>query len=94
MTELAVLFSPEVVAAFDERVRQLIAEDRLVRDRQAARQLWLTTEQAAELLSTTPNAVRCRLQRGWLDGDAVKDGRAWLVRKSVVLDDLDRRAAR
>jgi hypothetical protein len=75
-------------------VRAEIAADRAACDRQQAQHEWLTTEQVAELIGTTPNAVRCRVRRGWLAGDVAPDGKRLLVRRSAILDWLDRRAAR
>jgi hypothetical protein len=80
----------ELRAFVDDAVR---AELR-ARDRQEARREWLTTADVAALVSSSENAVRCRLRRGWLAGDVAKDGKRLLVRRSAVLDWLDRRAAR
>lgn len=74
----------------DQAVREALA----ARERAEARHEWLTTDEAAELLATTGNAIRCRLRRGWLAGDAVRDGKRWLVRRAAVLDELDRKAHR
>jgi excisionase family DNA binding protein len=54
----------------------------------------LTTEQVAKLVGTSDNAVRLRVRRGWLAGDVARDGKRLLVRRSAVLDWLDRRAER
>jgi hypothetical protein len=75
-------------------VREVVDEGRRAEDRRHAQLEWLTTEQIAELVGTTANAVRLRLRRGWLEGDVARDGKRLLVRRSAVLDWLDRRAAR
>ena len=62
------------------------------RERADARDEWITIAEAARLLGTSENAIRCRLRRGWMAGDRVKDGRRWLIRRSALLEELDRRA--
>lgn len=94
MTDLRELFAPEVVAAIEALVRAEVAEALAARDWQDAQREWLATEQVAALVSASENAVRCRLRRGWLAGDVARDGKRLLVRRSAVLDWLDRRAAR
>ncbi|MDQ3381868.1 MAG: helix-turn-helix domain-containing protein [Actinomycetota bacterium] len=64
------------------------------RERTDARREWLRTEEAAEIVSCSENAIRCRLRRGWLDGDVVRVGKRLLVRRSALLDWLDERARR
>ena len=73
-------------------VREAVRAELASRERGEARREWLTTDEAAQLLGTTGNAVRCRLRRGWLVGDVTRDGNRLLVRKAALLDDLDRRA--
>jgi hypothetical protein len=34
------------------------------------------TDVAGDMLGITANAIRCRLQEGWLEGDAVKTAEA------------------
>ena len=51
---------------------------------------WLTVEQTAELLQTTPGAIRQRISTGWLAGDTVRDGKRRFVRREAVLRELDR----
>lgn len=58
-------------------------------ERAEAQRRWLTTGEVAELVSSSENAVRCRLRRGWLAGDVCRDGKRLLVRRSAVLDYLD-----
>jgi hypothetical protein len=89
LESLAPAAREELAAFVDERVRQALA----ARARAEVQQQWVTTAQAGVLLSRTANAIRCRLQRGWLQGDAVKDGGDWLIRRSALLEELDRRAA-
>jgi hypothetical protein len=51
---------------------------------------WLTIEQTAELLQTSPGAIRQRISTGWLVGDTVRDGKRRFVRREAVLRELDR----
>jgi hypothetical protein len=51
---------------------------------------WLTVEQTAELLQTSPGAIRQRISTGWLGGDTVRDGKRRFVRREAVLRELDR----
>lgn len=88
---LAVPHEREALREFAEEVFRELGRHR---EREEAAREWLATHEAAELLSSSANAVRIRLQRGWLDGNAVKDGSRWLVRKSAILDHLDRKAQR
>jgi hypothetical protein len=84
-------------AALDELrafVEEVVRDEQRTRDRQDARREWLTTAEVGVLVSSSENAVRCRLRRGWLVGDVAKDGKRLLVRRSAVLDWLDRRATR
>ena len=67
----------ELRAFVDEAVREALA----ARERLTARTEWLSTAEAAALLSTSENAVRCRIRRGWLAGDVARDGRRLLVRR-------------
>jgi hypothetical protein len=64
------------------------------RERVTAEHEWLDTDEAASLLSTTANAIRCRVRRGWLSGDISRDGKRLFVRRGALLDELDRRASR
>ena len=75
-------------------VREVLREEQRARERQDAQCEWLTTADVAALVSASENAVRCRLRRSWLSGDVAKDGKRLLVRRSTVLDWLDRQAAR
>jgi hypothetical protein len=84
--------SPEARLELDAFVRDAIRRELAARERAEARQEWLTTEDAAELLGASENAIRCRIRRGWLDGDVTRDGKRLLVRKAALLDELDRRA--
>jgi hypothetical protein len=51
---------------------------------------WLTVEETAELLQTSPGAIRQRISTGWLAGDTVRDGKRRFVRREAVLRELDR----
>jgi hypothetical protein len=93
MSFLAAL-SPEARAELAAFVQAEVAAGLAARDRQDAQREWLATEQVAALVATSENAVRCRLRRGWLAGDVARDGKRLLVRRSAVLDWLDRRAER
>jgi excisionase family DNA binding protein len=86
--------SAEALAELRSLIREVVREEQLARERQDARRQWLTTEQVAELVGASENAVRCRLRRGWLAGEVARDGKRLLIRRSAVLDWLDRRAAR
>jgi hypothetical protein len=55
---------------------------------------WLTVEQTAELLGTTPGAIRQRISTGWLAGDTVRDGKRRFVRREAVLRELEQKARR
>lgn len=52
---------------------------------------FLTVEEVAELLRTTPGAIRARAARGRVPG-LVRDGRRLLVRRETLLRVLERRA--
>ncbi len=49
---------------------------------------FLTVEETADLLRTTPQAIRARFRRGRLPG-ACKDGRRLLIRRQVLLDEIE-----
>jgi hypothetical protein len=51
----------------------------------------LDVNEAADLLRTTPGAIRARAERGQLPG-LVRDGRRLLVRRDTLLRSLERRA--
>jgi hypothetical protein len=55
-------------------------------------QPWLTVEQTAELLNTTPGAIRQRVSTGWMKGDTIRDGKRRFVRREAVLRELEGRA--
>ena len=55
---------------------------------------WLTVEQTARLLQTSPGAIRQRISTGWLAGDTVKDGKRRFVRRDAVLRELEQKARR
>jgi hypothetical protein len=75
-------------------VAEILRDTLAARERAQARREWLTTSEAAELLATTDNAIRCRLRRGWLAGDVARDGKRLFIRHAAVLDELERRASR
>ncbi len=78
----------ELRAFIEHAIQEILA----ARERVEARREWLTIETLAELMSCSENAIRCRIRRGWLAGDVVRDGNRLLVRRSAVLDSLDARA--
>jgi excisionase family DNA binding protein len=86
--------SPEAREELVGLVREVVRKERGAQEREEARRQWLTTEQVAKLVGTSDNAVRLRVRRGWLAGDVARDGKRLLVRRSAVLDWLDRRAER
>jgi helix-turn-helix protein len=86
--------SPEAREELRSLVREVVREEQRARERENARREWLPSEEVAALLGTSANAVRIRLRRGWLPGDVARDGKRLLVRRSAVLDWLDRRAER
>jgi hypothetical protein len=88
LSSLSVDARDELRAFVNEAVRDALA----ARDRADARQEWLTTMEVGQIISSTENAVRCRLSRGWLADDVTRDGKRLLVRKSALLDHLERRA--
>ena len=90
MSLLATL-SPDAIDDLRALIDELVREAFRGRERERALHEWLTTADAAELLSTTENAVRCRLRRGWLAGDVTRDGKRLLVRRAALLEYLDRR---
>jgi hypothetical protein len=55
---------------------------------------WLTTEETASLLSTSPGAIRQRHATGWLKADSVRDGKRRFYRREAVLAELERKARR
>lgn len=86
--------SPEARDELLALVREVVREEQRVSQREAARREWLTTTEVADLVRSSENAIRCRLRRGWLAGAVAKDGKRLLVRRSALLDWLDRRAER
>ncbi len=88
LSSLSVDAREELRAFVAEAVRDALA----ARDRAEARHDWLTTPEVAEIVGTSENAVRCRLRRGWLGEDVARDGKRLLVRRSALLDHLEKRA--
>lgn len=52
---------------------------------------WMSTDEVAALLSTTPGAIRQRFAAGWLADDSVRDGKRRFFRREAVLAELERR---
>jgi excisionase family DNA binding protein len=78
------------VSALETHVRELARQ--VIRDelaRHAPAWEWLTVDQAAELLSTTPKAIRGKLARGVLEAHRF-DGRVYVSRRE--LDEAIRKA--
>lgn len=84
--------SPEARDELRAFVRSEVRQEIAARERADARDEWVTVAEAARLLGTSENAIRCRLKRGWMAGDVVKDGKRWLIRRSALLEKLDKRA--
>lgn len=55
---------------------------------------WLTVEETAKLLQTSPGAIRQRISTGWLAGDTVRDGKRRFIRRDAVLRELERKTGR
>jgi hypothetical protein len=55
---------------------------------------WLTVEHTAELLQTSPGAIRQRISTGWLASDTVRDGKRQFIRREAVLRELEQKASR
>jgi hypothetical protein len=76
-----------------ETLARRVAREEIARASVAANgSPWLTVEQTAELLQTSPGAIRQRISTGWLAGDTVRDGKRRFVRREAVLRELDRSA--
>lgn len=78
------------MSALEAHVRELARQ--VVRDelgRHAPEWEWLTVDAAAELLSTTPKAIRGKLERGVLTAHRF-DGRVYVSRRE--LDEAIRKA--
>jgi hypothetical protein len=74
-----------------EDLARRIAREEIARARAAPNDSpWLTVEQTAELLQTSPGAIRQRISTGWLEGDTVRDGKRRFIRREAVLRELDR----
>jgi hypothetical protein len=70
--------------AFRPLVAGLVAEELDRRERAQAPVEWLTTDEYAERMRTTPAAVRQRCLRDQVPG-AVKDGAHWLIPVAATL---------
>jgi hypothetical protein len=55
---------------------------------------WLSVEETAELLQTSPGAIRQRISTGWLAGDTVRDGKRRFIRREAVLRELEQKTRR
>jgi hypothetical protein len=91
---LLTALSPEAREELAAFVREAVRTEVAAQARAEARNEWLTTNEAAAMLGTTENAIRCRLRRGWLAGDVSRDGKRLFVRRSALLYELERRARR
>jgi hypothetical protein len=83
-----------VERAIEDLVRR-VAREEVARARTGDRNHpWLTVEETAELLQTSPGAIRQRISTGWLAGDTVRDGKRRFVRREAVLRELEQKARR
>lgn len=76
----------ELAGALVDALRPLVAElveEELERRLAAQTPAWLTVEEYAERMRTTPAAIRARLERGRVPG-ALKEGRRWLIPASAA----------
>jgi excisionase family DNA binding protein len=55
---------------------------------------WLTTEQAAELLGTSRNAIHQKLAGGWMAGHRIREGKRVLLERTALLAELERKKRR
>lgn len=83
---LAYLFTPEVVAALDERIERVVDERLAEREREGRE--WLTCAQAAALLGCSPAALRERERTSKTLNASRVDGRLYFKHADIV-DYLD-----
>jgi hypothetical protein len=91
---LEAVLAPELVAAVEALVDQRVSEALASAGIGEGGRAWLSVEQTAELLRTSPGAIRQRISTGWLAGDTVCDGRRRFVRREAVIRELERRSKR
>jgi hypothetical protein len=87
VNELAATLAP-LLEALRPIVDELVEEKLATALRDATRPRWMTLEEAAEHVRSTPAALRKRAQRGTLPG-AVRDGSRWLVDARQLDTSLD-----
>jgi excisionase family DNA binding protein len=88
---LARAVSPELLAALDEHIRDVV--DEALAEREQTQQ-WLTVEEYAATMRTTVDAVRKRLERRRIPS-ARKEGKLWLIPVAATLSsDLTTRGER
>jgi hypothetical protein len=79
---LELALSPELLAALDEHIREIVAEalreERARAARAPSRREWLTLAEAANEFGCTPNAMRMRVTRGTIESK--RQGRRVYVR--------------
>jgi excisionase family DNA binding protein len=80
--ELSEMFSPALVAALEQLVDERVAAALAALDAADNGARWLTLAQAAELLGSTPDAVRMRCKRGRLEHRR-QGRRVYVSRESV-----------
>jgi Helix-turn-helix domain len=84
---------PHERRARDRGLARRIAREEIARARTASSDHpWLTVEETAELLQTSPGAIRQRISTGWLAGDTVRDGKRRFIRREAVLRELEQKA--
>ena len=87
---LEAVLAPELVAAVEELVAERVRLELEAAGPGLDGRAWLSVEQTAELLKTSPGAIRQRISTGWLAGDTVRDGKRRFVRREAVLRELER----
>jgi hypothetical protein len=76
------------VEALRPLIRQVVREELERIGARTTRPSWMTVEEFADVMRTTPAAVRARLERGRVPG-AVKEGRRWLIPSSASKGTVD-----
>jgi hypothetical protein len=88
-----------VTTDLEQRVREIareVAREEIQRSlAQNGHAPWMSVEEVADFLKTTPAAIHTRSSStGWLREDSIKEGRRRFFRREAVLAELERKAAR